>query len=185
MQRHPPFSLCVAVALALVAIAAQTASAFDYSESVSGDLPQSGFPLPTFTLDPGSNTVSGTVAAGDPTDFDSFAFIVPAGQQIISGGLTLADLTGNLSSAGWSLRAGSAFTNGGTFVEFVNANSPGADLIDSVPLAPGTYNLTGASLGDTGSSSYIFSFTVAVPEPASLSLLAIGSLALLRRREHE
>src|SRR5262245_16322031 len=65
----------------------------NYQESVSGDLPESGMPLPTFTFDIGLNTVSGRFGTDISygADFDSFAFTIPPGMQLTAGRVDLVD----------------------------------------------------------------------------------------------
>src|SRR5262245_25895482 len=91
----------------------QTASAvpINYQESVSGDLPESGMPLPTLAFDIGLNTVSGRFGRNESygDDFDSFAFTIPPGSQLSAGRVDLVDTEyGDFVSSGWQLNTGSA-----------------------------------------------------------------------------
>jgi hypothetical protein len=172
---------------AIVAFFALTVSTFAapilYSEAVSGDLPASGNPLPTFTLDAGVNTISGTTGFdGDVADFDSFAFIVPTGLQVVIANVTLTDFIGDLPAASWYLNSGSPAAFEGNSLEFIEVDSPGTQNFTTTPLAPDTYNLTAWVLGGVGYSNFTFTFTVIVPEPTSLALLGFAGLALARRR---
>ncbi len=173
---------CAALALTFFAFSA-SAAPIAYSEAVSGDLPETGV-LPTFTLDFGINTVSGTYGqdANENLDFDSFAIIVPSGLSVLFGDLTLTDNTGDMLTATWQLNSGSNLAFGGTNLGSVTANSPGTTLIPM--LVADTYNFTQVAFTNTAEASETgnYTFTFVVPEPASLALLAVSPLALLRRR---
>jgi hypothetical protein len=171
-----------AMVCTLVLSASGYAAPILYDESVGGDLPAAGSPLTTFTLDAGLNTVSGTTGNA-PTEFDSFAFTVPAGMQVTAANVTLADVSGNLSFVKWSLNQGSADAGVGTLLGVITSASPGSASFPGLPLLPDTYNLTaGASMVGSGTSSYTFSLTV-VPEPTGLALAGcFAGAALLRRR---
>jgi hypothetical protein len=163
--------------------AATAATTVNYDESIDGDLPGIGT-LTVFNFGSGVNTISGTTTAGSSPDFDSFAFVIPAGHQLTTGGVAIVDASGNLLAAAWDLRSGGLTWNSGSFVEGLVVNSPGVDALTNVPQGPGNYNVSAASFtasSDNDSSNYTFTFTV-IPEPASLSLLGFGSLALLARR---
>ena len=185
------------VVLASLTVFTRSASAapIAYQESVSGDLPATGAPLPTFTFDIGSNTISGnTSAAGFPlvSEIDSFAFIVPAGMEVTSATVSATVVTFPPVFANpdivWFVRRGSANSSTGTFIESFIASTGASGgthtTLSNVPLLPNTYNVTALDgLNAPTSTTYTFTFTVAaVPEPASLATLGLASLALLARR---
>ena len=101
-----------------------------YIEGADLSHPSVGTPLTTFTLDVGVNTVSGTITA--TSDFDSFAFIVPAGMQVTAGDLTIGDVSGNLGAAKWTLFQGSDLSGTGTNLGIVAANSPAFPTTNTV-----------------------------------------------------
>ncbi len=192
-----------AVALFALAYANPVSGAFVlHDESVDGDLPSSGSLLPNFVLNVGVNTVKGTtgIPLGGSSDFDSFAFTVPASTQLIAGSVTLTDSAGNggdFRSASWRLRVGSASYNTGTVLQNVSSSSPGTYTFVNMPLSANVYNLSAAGYGyssDGGApklGDYTFTFTVeslaAVPEPATfliwgLVLAAVPFGAKARRR---
>jgi hypothetical protein len=188
----------VILALLIVTLASPIAAGpVNYDEAVGGDLPDGRFGiLPTFTLDVVVNTISGTFSVrpgGFEPDFDSFAFIVPAGTHLVAAQIELTDDMGDVGLGVWDLYSGSAVGFGGTLVEQLISFSPGADTVDTVPLGPGIYNFTQTSVGDIGtpelhSADYTFTLTLrsAVPEPATLAFLALGlaGLIVVRRRRH-
>jgi len=176
-------------ALFLAAVLASTASTahaapINYSESVSGDLPETTPPA-VFTLDVGVNTVSGTCGVTPSgNDFDSFAFIVPATMQITSGNVVLTDASGEFISSSWALRSGSVVSTEGTLVGNLTCPSPGTVNYPGTPLGPDSYNMwngTFTSLGGPGTGKYTFTMIV-IPEPATLSLLTLATAALRSRR---
>lgn len=174
--------------LTLTAAAAPVA----YNEAIDGDLPgafgPTSGPLPQLAFDVGANTVSGTLPFTDAgADFDSFAFIVPAGKQVTLASLTISDTTGDITEAAWSFNQGSGIENGGTLRESVNTHPPDVYTFTTTPFDADTYNISQNTLARTfgadANASYTFSFTVAnvVPEPAILSVVAFTAFAFLRR----
>lgn len=189
--------LAAAVALAPTAI-----NAANYDESSLGDL--SGVPaVPTpWNLAAGANVLKGS--AGTSSDYDILALTIPVGHQLDSLTLDAYQNQGYASFLG--LQTGSTWTAGlGSVVDgqallgwdlfdvgFVGTNRlPDIALNGNTispqftpPLGSGTYAML---LQDTGSTyNYQFTFNVsAVPEPGTLSLAAVGLLAigrLARRR---
>lgn len=187
----------VLLTLALLAAAAAgraSAAPVIYLESMSGDLPQIGFPLPILAFDVGTNIVSGRFGrdAADNSDLDSFAFTILAGAVLVSGGVTLTDAQGDITSSTWRFGRGSANSTQGTLLEPLTSSSPGSAALTTVPQGPGTYNMTHITFGQVdpapNTSDYTFTFevrsTAAVPAPAGLVLALAGVplLGLVRRR---
>ena len=171
----------VVTLLTLVSSLAQAAP-IAYVESVDGDLPDTGTPLPDVHFDVGLNTVSGNTGydANTDSDLDSFAFVIPTGFSMISGSVLLTDAQGNLTTARWELHSGSSNWLTGTFVEQLDSDSPGSATISA--LSAGTYNMSATSLTANlpvpANANYVFSFNI-VPEPTTLGILALTPFALL------
>jgi hypothetical protein len=179
-------SRTLATALVLGSFAAwsspSSAAPLNYNESASGDI-GSVNPLVTFTLGPGVNTISGIIGDADsanppPVDFDSFAFVVPAGLRVTAGQLTMSDVAGNLIENRWVLYRGLDQTMP---IQDFQQPTPGSSAFTVLPLGPDAYHLLNLQMTGIGLSSYTFSMTV-VPEPASLALLAPVVLLARRRR---
>lgn len=187
---------------AAMALAPAAAFAANYDESISGDL--SGVPAAPsiWNLNVGANVLKGS--AGTSSDYDIVSFTIPAGHQLDSLTLDAYQNQGYASFLG--LQTGSTWTAGlGGSVDgeallgwdlfdlgFVGTNRlPDIALNGNTispqftpPLGSGTYAML---LQDTASTyNYQFTFNVsAVPEPGTLSLAAVGLLAigrLARRR---
>ena len=157
-----------------------------YYESFSGDLVSNQAPLTTFAFGAGVNTIDGMLGS---SDFDAFAFVVPAGHQLAAGRVRLFNGPGGgstITGVDWTFNAGSASPSGGSFIQFIHGVPDGADAV--FPASPaGTYNLSAYGMsgsgGSNGSAVYRFTFDVQpVPEPAGLVLLGAGAMALLGRR---
>jgi hypothetical protein len=157
----------------------------NYDELVDGDLDEFG-PFPVFAFDVGLNTVKGSFGhiSPGPTDWDSFAFAIPAGTELIGAALSLTDAIGNVGSSTWRLRRGSNLWDTGVFRENIQSLSPGFAIFTTPPEPAGTYNVSHISFGifvpgpTENTANYEFSFRVdTVPEP-STAALAAGLLAL-------
>lgn len=173
---------------ALLCFAASTyAMPISYDEIASGDLDGSQ----TLTLGVGSNTVTGTLTFSNnssfPTDVDDFNFVVDLGDTLTAISMDIALLnigSGSFFIAGWGLNIGSS-----TLFEDVLIPSTGVSLFSAaVPLSSGTYamintGLTGSvSLGEFRIAAYTISLNVtSVPEPGTLSLLALGLAGIAYR----
>jgi hypothetical protein len=167
------------------------AAPVSYSESIDGDLSDFSSPLQTFNLDVGINSISGTLGtnADGTLDFDSFAFIVPAGMEMYFGRVQMADADiGDILSASWRLQVGSVDYNGGSFIEFVGVGAPDIGFVAAAPLSAGLYNLSAASYVHPETplpARADFTFTLRVreevPEPSFHGLVMILCAALARR----
>lgn len=192
MRVHKIAATAVAI-LVLGCVDQASAAVVVYDESVSGDLPVTGSPLPNFALGVGTNTVKGRVgtATGFPFDFDSFAFTVPSGTQLVS--LSVAMQPGPENTVvgfdnQWYLFTGSPNYEGGSLTEFMDVPAPGSYTFISTPLSANVYNLSaeGASYGGNPPAfgDYTFSLVVtslaAVPEPTTFLIwgLAIAGIAI-------
>lgn len=188
---------CVCVAVVGVSQPA-FATPFTYSEIASGDLGQF-LPAPkVFAFVPGDNTVNGhffQTLNGSAVDIDSFAFSVPLGDTLTSmtfewtitttGSVTGANVIFSLKSA----NSGAPTLGSANFSLRPSGSMP---LFSTVlPQGSGTYAIANNSLSISGSGNatrwdvdYTWHVTVAapaaVPEPASLLLVATG-LAVGRR----
>jgi hypothetical protein len=193
MIRRSTFYCVAAAALSAVSVAA-SAAPVNYNESTGGDL-TSGYPweptLVVLAFDIGTNTVTGNMGAkAGGEDFDSFAFTIPGGAELTSGGVALTDFQGNITDTDWALFPSNPPDFDTDPDEVLRVLSPGSASLTTVPLGNGTYSLfngsygVGPSEGGFETSNYTFTFVVqAVPEPATLSLLALAdAAALLRHR---
>ena len=152
-----------AVAIAILGYASHVSGAVVvYDESVSGDLPGTTSPLTNFVLGVGTNTVTGRVGTltGFPFDFDSFAFTVPAGTQLVSGSVTMVDSPGNsadFDGYSWYMFAGSPNYEGGSYIEALFLNSLDTQTFFSTPLSANVYNLSaeGAAIAEARPRSEI------------------------------
>jgi hypothetical protein len=170
----------VALAIASLCYASHVSAAVViYNETVDGDLPVTGS-LPIMALDVGTNTVTGRIGTqtGFPFDFDSFAFSVPSGAQLISGSVAMTATPGNQAvdiANQWYLFTGSSNYEGGSLTEFFYVYAPGSYTFTSTPLLANVYNLSAEGASYSGSppafADYTFTFVVtslaAVPEPAT------------------
>jgi hypothetical protein len=201
------FSVGVFVAL-IVGVA--HAIPFHYSESVSGDL--AGVPSTDLSFGIGNNTISGSthlavnITGPGPhfdTDFDSFAFSLPAGSQLVDLSIAFTTISSNTVSAYAETRlclgvgyCAIADTLGYQTVSFFDVPPLQVDFGGALPLITGTYTLFTSGLGigpvidpsfsESWSADYEWTLSVIpVPEPELLPLLGLGlaGLAFIRRRK--
>ena len=173
-------TVAAAVASQAIFCTAAIAAPLTYEEPRDGDLPM-GAPLPVLPLDLGVNTVSGHFHPQAYIDWDSFAFTIPAGTQLVSGSVELTGGSiGGEVAAYWYLFPGSSPDFTGAILDYLLTAIPSYESasLTYVPLDAGTYNLTQA-LNEgavyTDGAFYTFSLTVAeVPEPAAY-LAGVGS----------
>jgi hypothetical protein len=130
---------------------------YSYDQSSNNTTCWSGSPL----LDPGVGDINATTGA----------FTAPADEQIISWNSTW--VRGGIPSGGSQLapQPGALFTETADNTGTVTFYGWGGD------------GLTGNANSQSATSSYLDGFQIAVvPEPASISLVAVGALGLLSRR---
>lgn len=172
-----------------------------WDESLSGDLSNNqAIPTP-FTLSSGTNSVAGTVQSGsDVTDW--IALTVPVGFQLDS--MVLAAYASADVQGFTGMQIGSSFVGSildpAAYLGYAHfgtgPGNVGSDLFPEMevsagaqgftaPLASGTYTVLVRQAGAV--TNYQFDYNVsAVPEPASLGLIAAACVTLLtrRRRKH-
>lgn len=169
------------VALVVLGVVSVTAYAapVSYDEAVDGDLPVLSS-LKVFNFDVGVNTITGEFGDLAPPDIDSFGFVVPAGRQVISVQVELADVQPDIDFSSWDLYSGSTDSTG-TFLEDLTSLSPGSADLSAVPLGPGSYAVVHDEyvFSNNGArSSYVFTFNV-IPEPATAVMGGFGLVGLV------
>ena len=142
-----------------------------YDEAIDGDLPQSASDSPVFALGVGKNTFTGETTFSNnesiDSDFDSFAFSIPAGTSLESISINISLLpvgSGIFSNTGYSLQD-SLFND----ISSESITIPSADLSlfnTDLPLDTGQFainqNFLSGSLapGEFRTAAYTFSLEV-------------------------
>src|SRR3546814_449771 len=163
----------LAGAMALAAVGTAEAMPVAYDEAVDGDI--SGA---SFIFDAGGNTIQGS---GSVLDFDSFAFTIQFGQELLSVTLAVDDVTIiDYPALIFHLVLGDATATAFTLVDGPLSSS----LFDSeLPFGAGSYSLINIDLGPHGFGydyelTFEVSSLVAIPEPSSLALFGFGLTGL-------
>lgn len=180
----------------LICTAAAAHAVVTHDEGVNGDISGLGSTPTQHSLFIGSNTVIGSVIAGDR---DYLALIVPAGASLSS--VVLENHASNSAVSFIGVQSGATFTEPPTGTNVANLlgwthfgqvqGQVGTDILDdmavgagamgfSPPLPAGTYTFW---IQETSSnlSSYTFNFIV-VPAPSSLAVALLLTGPAFRRR---
>jgi hypothetical protein len=197
--------------VALMMAVSANASPIVYNEAVDGDLAQSD-PLTLLTLGLGENTISGTFGENDilqTLNWASFAFIVPVGDNISSGSVSMTST--DIDESSWFLATGGVeLTSNNTFAGTVLDAGltidglSGIAVLHALPIGEGTYHIMQTdfqpvdSIFGVTTSSADFTFTLNLvsgtattpppaylpnaPEPSTWFLTASGVALLLWRR---
>jgi hypothetical protein len=172
-----------------------------YSESVSGDLSNSGLAPTVLTVSPGSNELSGTTGKNTAgvVDRDYFSFTVPAASVLSSlvlmpGTQTLGPLGASFIGieAGPQVTVSTSATDATGLLGWVHYDTAdiGTDVLPLMgtsglgatgfapPLPPGTYSFW-VQEASVGSVNYGFDFVITpTPEPKRWTLLVTGLILL-------
>jgi hypothetical protein len=143
---------------AVFVLISTTSSAFavSFDEKISGDMDA----LPSWTLDAGNNTFTGTISIGNQFDLDSFSFFLPYGYAAtLSLSVNSLTFTDTSSALGWNLskQPGSCVVVlggplchwGGQYQEVAGA-SYAKDLTGAISVAEGDPSLAEPVLLDSG-----------------------------------
>jgi hypothetical protein len=111
--------------------------------------------------------------------------MIPAGAELVSGGVTYSNPTGSRIDLSWSLWKGSADSGAGTLVDTLAIDLANPGVLTNLPLGSDAYNVQAAHITAIvpSSTDYTFTFDVkpeaaAVPEPRAVSALAMFGLGL-------
>ncbi|MGH8047597.1 MAG: PEP-CTERM sorting domain-containing protein, partial [Chthoniobacterales bacterium] len=170
-----------------------------YIETVNGEISGNRLAPTLFTLDPGANTLSGTVITGD---VDYLTFNIPVGFKFQSLTLDSYTGTGTLTKSFIGMQSGTTFTvtpaaaQPADMLGYTHYGPTGVqgEILDDIgtgsgaqgftpPLAAGNYTFW---IQETGSQARNYTFTMtmtAVPEPSVLLLVTLGmGVVIFRRR---
>jgi len=189
-------ALALSVVLAFGSAASASELAMTYTGSGSGTLNGVAFSKSDFTITVSANTANRgqTVSGYNCLPHDSAAVTI-AGlgtYNIVTPTRTIEENSGNnLSVMAFELNWGYDLIA----IESLSPQLPKWDMLESIPTLTGTGELIQWAGGNVNTSAGVLVFNnafgfsstfdtgyKAVPEPASLSLLACGTLALLTRK---
>lgn len=186
-------TVCLAV---LLALSTHSALAFDYDESVQGDLSGDQTNPDFFILDAGANTLAATTTSGD---VEYFTLTVPADHELQS--ILLTEYSRSFGSSFLGVQTGAEVTVPVTtldasdllgYVLFNEVDHLGTDILDDIAMGPGSMQFVPplpagqyafwAQETSFSVVSYAFQFNVAaVPEP-TLSCWFLLAVAGFTRR---
>lgn len=168
------------------------AAPFTYDELVNGDLVGASN---IGTLGVGDNIITGTASTGPsgPSDLDEFILTLPSGLEFSAISTAFSNIDNNAGAMNFQ-----NYTRDiGDSNELINlgdwtSSSNGTNTMTPIQLtqmnasAGSTYRFTVFPNGSILSSSADWEWTVTViPEPASMILLGLGSLAVIGRRHRK
>jgi hypothetical protein len=168
-----------------------------YVESTNGDISSDRLNPTVFAVDPGANTISGTVVSGDR---DYLTFTILPGYVFQSLTLDSYSGTGTLTKSFIGIQSGSTFTepptgtNVANLLGYTHFGPTGAtgDILDDMGTGSGAQDFTAPLpagdytfwIQETGTQARDYTFTlnmVAVPEPSICAMLSLGVVGLARR----
>lgn len=208
LQNYSRISLTISV-LAFAAVASASSITFNFGTILTGDTP-GGSNIATLTIaDSGANSVlvtlshNATSAAGQFIsdvwmNLNPYVVVAQSGQtpsNKFSGGLTQGLNTENNAGYNFDLRQGFGVSNAGGGVNRLNPGESVSFTLNGVNLNANLFNATapptGGQRADVLAMIHVQGLANggsvklgAVPEPASMTALGLGALALIRRRRN-
>jgi MYXO-CTERM domain-containing protein len=205
MKTTEKWALVTCTALVAGCLSTDAGRAANYLESASGDISSNPQMPMEWALEPGANSINGTAGGNffaGLSDYDLISFTVPLGYKLDSVKIDAYLNIDEFSQSFIGLQAGSPWLDavgwdiqGNWLLAWMHLenSSPGTDMLQKllenaisadykVPLDSGVYTMLVEDVDTV--MTYGLTFHVsAVPEPAAATLVAVGALALLRRRQ--